>query len=415
LSQAGGPPHTVLVTSATRGEGKTTTLVNTAIVFAQLGIRVLIIDGDLRRPHCHRLLRMENSAGLSDLLAGQIEPESAIRPTSAENLFFISAGALPPNPAELLGSNKMHDLLEELRGQFEFIFVDSSPLLAVSDAVFLSTMVEGTLLVVNRRTPKPLVRKARARLTVSQTKILGMLLNRIDVHNNEYGGYYQQYHEYYAEDPARLPDSSRSVSENGNGASRHDSGLNGSASRSLDPVINGKSGNGHSAGVVGGVRSKLAAAVGPIADRVLREPVGPQPVTQEIENLAEASADTAHEPAKARSQTAAKQIDGKAPLRASEKPAASSSSAGIQKRHDRLPPELLHFVREKLSEAMGPMASLVLNDHIRVLGESPESFPTARLDELVKRVSKEIFTGSFRQQFEEQVKKEIARIDQRYV
>lgn len=87
---------------------------------------------------------------------------------------MISAGAVPPNPAELLGSERMHELLQQLRDQFEFIFIDSSPLLAVSDAVFLSTMADGTLLVVNRRTPKPLVRKARARITTPRTKIASL-------------------------------------------------------------------------------------------------------------------------------------------------------------------------------------------------------------------------------------------------
>ena len=220
LSQAGGPPHTVLVTSAVRGDGKTTTVVNTAIVFAQLGIRVLIIDADLRRSSCHRLLRMENGVGLSDLLAGQIELPQAIRATAAENLFFISGGTLPPNPAELLGSEKMHSLLQQLRADFEFIFVDSSPVLAVSDPVFLSTMVDGTLFVVSSRTPKPLLKKARTRLNIPQSKLLGILLNRVDIHKNEYSSYYQQYYTYY-QDAAPALDASATV-ENGNGRSLHD-------------------------------------------------------------------------------------------------------------------------------------------------------------------------------------------------
>ncbi len=244
LSQAGGPPHTMLVTSAGRGDGKTTTLVNTAIVFAQLGIRVLIVDADLRRPHCHMLLRAENKAGLSDLLAGQLDLEAAIRPTPAENLFLISAGAVPPNPAELLGSQKMHELLEELRQQFEFVFIDSSPVLAVTDSVFLSTMVDGTLLVVNSKTPKPLVKKARARLALSQSKVLGMLLNRVDIHNNEYGGYYQQYYSYYRDDEApALANGTPKFVENGNGARTH--GSNGNSPDPPEPMSQEKHENGH--------------------------------------------------------------------------------------------------------------------------------------------------------------------------
>ena len=196
LSQAGGPPQITMMTSAMIGDGKTTTLVNTAIVFAQLGIRVLIIDGDLRRPRCHIHLKMDNSAGLAELLTRQIDIKDAIRPTTAEYLSLLSAGAIPPNPAELLSSRKMAELFGQLRENFEFIFIDSSPVMAVSDAVFLSTMVDGTVLVVNRRTPKPLVRKTLNRLRTPHTKMLGVLLNRVDVRTGEYG-YYKHYAHYY--------------------------------------------------------------------------------------------------------------------------------------------------------------------------------------------------------------------------
>ena len=204
LSQAGAAPQLMLLTSAASGEGKTTTLVNTAMVFAQMGVRVLIIDGDLRRPNCHRLLRMENGAGLAETLAGQMEWHEAIKPTTVANLFLMSSGAPPPNPAELLGSKKMHEILQQMREQYEFIFLDSSPVMAVSDAVLLSTMVDGTLIVVNRQTPKPLVRKARNRLKTPHGKILGILLNRVDTRAGEYGSYYSHYAEYYGPDhPAK--------------------------------------------------------------------------------------------------------------------------------------------------------------------------------------------------------------------
>src|SRR3990172_6116129 len=124
LSQAGGPPHVMLLTSATRGEGKSTTTINTAIVFAQMGVRVLIIDADLRRPSCHKLLKIDNEVGLADVLAGQVECQDAIRVTATQNLFLLSSGTSPPNPAELLGSKKMQETLQQLREQYEFIFVD---------------------------------------------------------------------------------------------------------------------------------------------------------------------------------------------------------------------------------------------------------------------------------------------------
>jgi capsular exopolysaccharide synthesis family protein len=202
LSLAGEPPRTILMTSATRGEGKTTTVINTAIVFAQMGVRVLVIDADLRRPRCHHLLKVENTVGLAEILAGQIDLTQAIRPTAAANLFFISSGASPPNPAELLGSNRMHEILDELRNDYEFIFIDSSPVMAVSDAVLLSTMAEGVVLVVNGKTPKQLVRTTRSRLSTGRTKILGILLNRVDMRGGGYANYYNQYYDYYGQDPA---------------------------------------------------------------------------------------------------------------------------------------------------------------------------------------------------------------------
>jgi capsular exopolysaccharide synthesis family protein len=203
LSQAGGPPHVMLLTSASRGEGKSTTTINTAIVFAQMGVRVLIIDADLRRPTCHKLLKMDNGAGLADVLAGQVECQDAIRATAAQNLFLMSSGTTPPNPAELLGSKKMQESLQQLREQYEFIFVDSSPVMAVSDAVYLSAMVDGTLLVVNRKTPKPLVKKARTRLDTPHTKMLGIILNQVDTRHDGYAYYYSHYHEYYGPESAK--------------------------------------------------------------------------------------------------------------------------------------------------------------------------------------------------------------------
>jgi capsular exopolysaccharide synthesis family protein len=201
LTKAGEPPRTMLLTSAGQGEGKTTTLVNTAIVFAQMGVRVLVIDGDLRRPRCHKILGIENTIGLTECLAGQIAPERIVQPTKVDKLFAITSGALPPNPAELLGSNKMLETINGLRDQFEFIFIDSSPLLAVSDAILMATMVDGVLLVVDgQKTPKQDVRNARLRLNNARTKLLGVLLNRINTRDGRYAGYYGHYHDYYRED-----------------------------------------------------------------------------------------------------------------------------------------------------------------------------------------------------------------------
>jgi capsular exopolysaccharide synthesis family protein len=206
LAKADEPPKTILLTSATRGEGKSTTLVNTAIVFAQMGARVLIMDGDLRRPRCHRILKMPNEVGLAECLAGQIEPENVFRPTQVDNLFVITSGTRPPNPAELLGSKTMARTLDKLSAQFDYIFLDSSPVLPVSDALPMATMVDGVLMVVDgQKTPRQLVRDARVRLSSPQIKMLGVLLNRVDVQEGSYGSYYGHYYNYYKHDEAEEP------------------------------------------------------------------------------------------------------------------------------------------------------------------------------------------------------------------
>jgi capsular exopolysaccharide synthesis family protein len=201
LAKADEPPKTILLTSATRGEGKSTTLVNTAIVFAQMGARVLIMDGDLRRPRCHKILKVPNEVGLAECLAGQIEPEKVFRPTQVDNLFVITSGSRPPNPAELLGSKTMARTLDVLCAQFDYIFLDSSPVLPVSDALPMATMVDGVLMVVDgQNTPRQLVKDARLRLTSPQIKMLGVLLNRVDVQEGSYGSYYGHYYNYYKHD-----------------------------------------------------------------------------------------------------------------------------------------------------------------------------------------------------------------------
>jgi capsular exopolysaccharide synthesis family protein len=191
LSQARQPPKSILFTSGTHGEGKTATVVNTAIIFAQMGVKVLVIDGDLRRPSCHKVLGVENRLGLTDLLTGQIELENAIRVTATRNLFLISSGSVPPNPTELVGSKKMHETLTSLQEHYEYILIDSPPTIIVSDAVLLSTMVDGVVLVVSgQETPRDVVKEACSRLRYARAKILGVVLNRMDIRDGDYTIYY---------------------------------------------------------------------------------------------------------------------------------------------------------------------------------------------------------------------------------
>ena len=193
-ARPGQPPKTILFTSSTAGEGKTISVTNTAIMFAHLGYRCLVIDADLRRPFCHRVLRVENERGLADLLVGQENFEGTIQLTSIANLSVLSCGSVLPNPAELVGSQKMRQTLAELRDLYDFILIDSPPVMPVSDAIVLSTMVDGVVYVVRaQETPHYVVKTALAQLRTEGTKILGVLLNRVDLRSAEYKDYYEYY------------------------------------------------------------------------------------------------------------------------------------------------------------------------------------------------------------------------------
>jgi len=196
LSCAGAPPRMMLITSATSREGKTVTAVNIAATLAQLGGDTLLIDADLRRARCHRVLAMENHTGLTEVLTGSRGLHEVIRPTEIDNLYFLGAGSVPPNPTELLGSSKMAESLRRLRDHCEYIVIDSSPVLPVSDSLLLAKLVDGIIVVANgAATPRQQVRNACARLQYARGKILGIVLNRIRVDNPEYRYYY--HHEYY--------------------------------------------------------------------------------------------------------------------------------------------------------------------------------------------------------------------------
>ena len=194
VAPAETPPKTFLFTSGMHGEGKTVTVVNTAAVLAQMGVRVLVIDADLRCSACHTVLGVENKAGLAEVLAGRWDPADVIRPTVSEHLFVLSSGSVPLNPAELVGSKQMRAILASLQEQYDYILIDSPPVILASDAMLLSTMVDGVVLVANaQRTPKQVVRAARTRLSCVRAKILGVVLNQLHMRNREYAYYYRKY------------------------------------------------------------------------------------------------------------------------------------------------------------------------------------------------------------------------------
>jgi len=198
LSRAGEAPRTILFTSAIEGEGKTLTTINTAVIFAQMGLRVVVIDADLRRPRCHKVLGIRNWVGLTEVLTGHKEAQDVIKSTVTDNLFLMPSGAIPPNPAELIGSRKMKELITNLLQQYDCIIIDTPPVMPVSDGLLIARLVDGVVLVVNgQKTPRHLVKEARSRLLYARAKILGVVLNRIDMVKGEYAYYYGHYSSYY--------------------------------------------------------------------------------------------------------------------------------------------------------------------------------------------------------------------------
>ena len=207
LTFAGGPPTVILITSALPEEGKTTTSVNCAIVLAQKGTRVLLIDADLRRPSIHKTLGMGPKIGLSNVLTGAATLQQAIIPsTILPELFILPAGTPPPNPAELLASAKMKNVLAELRKQYDHIVIDSPPTLSVTDAVVMSTDADAVVLVIRPgHTTKPALRRARDILLQVNARVCGVLVNAVDLSSPDYYYHYEYQgkygHGYYQEDP----------------------------------------------------------------------------------------------------------------------------------------------------------------------------------------------------------------------
>jgi polysaccharide biosynthesis transport protein len=217
LTSLGAPPKTILITSALPQEGKTTTSINTATVLAQKGTRVLLIDADLRRPSIHKTLGMGPRAGLSNILTGGTTLQQAtVRSALLPNLFILPAGTPPPNPAELLASSQMLDLLAELRDQYDHIIVDTPPTLSVTDAVVLSTRADAVVLVIRSgQTTKPALRRSRDILAQVNARVAGVLLNAVDLDSPDYYYYYEyqgKYGQRYYDEDMTGGDSVRAAS-----------------------------------------------------------------------------------------------------------------------------------------------------------------------------------------------------------
>jgi succinoglycan biosynthesis transport protein ExoP len=197
LSTAGRPPKTLLVTSSVPAEGKTTTAVNTATVLAQTGANVLLIDADMRRPRLHQVFGLSNNEGLSGILSSESNESEIllkIEQSQESNVYLLSSGAIPPNPAELLGSAQMKRLLEVASKTFSYIVIDSPPIASFTDGVVISSLVDGVILVVHGgKTSRQVVRHTRQMLNEIGAKIIGVVLNMAEVRADDY--YY--HHSYY--------------------------------------------------------------------------------------------------------------------------------------------------------------------------------------------------------------------------
>ncbi|SEN61083.1 CpsD/CapB family tyrosine-protein kinase [Paenibacillus sp. OV219] len=185
----------IMVTSASPGEGKSTTIANLAVVYAQADRSVVLIDADMRRPTSHHTFRLSNRHGLSSVLSRQCEVEEAVQATDIPNLSIMTSGPVPPNPAEMLASKRMSLLIEQLREQFDVILVDTPPTLAVTDAQIVSTKCDGSLLVLESgKVKRDMVVKAKQQLTQVNARILGVVLNNVKQKNGD-GYYYYHYND----------------------------------------------------------------------------------------------------------------------------------------------------------------------------------------------------------------------------
>lgn len=200
FSVTGEGSKVIAVTSSVASEGKSTTNFNLAITFAEMGARAIIIDCDMRRPNVGRLVGMHKKKGLSNYLINDAKLEDVIYKTEYDNLDVLLAGSIPPNPTELLASESMIKLIDKLKEEYDYVFLDTPPVTIVTDAAVISKFVDG-IIIVSRQfiSEKPLLKDAINKLKFVEAKIIGVVLNDVSANNGGYGGYKYKYYKrgYY--------------------------------------------------------------------------------------------------------------------------------------------------------------------------------------------------------------------------
>lgn len=199
FSKTDGELKTIMFTSSGPGEGKSTTIANTAVALAQSGKKVILVDCDLRKPVQHKIFGKKNR-GVTNILVEEIEADRFIQETQVENLRLLTSGPIPPNPSELLGSAKMQELIKYLKTQADYVIIDVPPVIAVTDASVLASKVDGITLVINSGSVRPeMAQKAKDLLVKANGHLLGVILNRVEI-EEEHAYYYY----YYGSDDKKI-------------------------------------------------------------------------------------------------------------------------------------------------------------------------------------------------------------------
>jgi len=198
LSTAGHAPKSLLITSSLPSEGKTTTATNTAISLAQTGAKVLIVDADMRRPRLHSVFNIPNGEGLSTLLSSEstdADITRVIKTDDGTKMHMLTSGPIPPNPAELIGSEQMANLLKRLQKHYTHVVIDSPPITSFTDGVLIASMVDGVILVVHSgKSSRQVVKRAKQLLQDVGARILGVVLNNVNLRSQDNYHYYQTYY-----------------------------------------------------------------------------------------------------------------------------------------------------------------------------------------------------------------------------